>query len=62
MRLMNPDNELEKWRGTTEEIRILNDDVKSSKKGYSTLKILMWTLIFSSSIGFLIGILLGILS
>jgi len=59
---LEPDEELQKWRETTEEIRLLNDDVKSSKKGYSTMKILMWTLIFSSGIGFLMGILIGSLS
>ena len=55
---LKPNEELQKWGETTEEIRILrNNDSNSSKNGYSLKKIAMWTLIFSFGIGFAVGLI-----
>ncbi len=55
MRLMNPDNELEKWRETSEEKRLRRDDNQTYHKyGFTPGNIAIAIFMLVSTIGFLL--------
>jgi len=55
MRLMKPDNELEKWRETSEEKRLRRDDNQTYHKyGFTPGNIAIAIFMLVSTIGFLL--------